>query len=588
MTSAATKNVGARIPGGCVEPRILVPLVISIVATVVRVLLAVLTPVVLDITATADDELFMSQALSILSGNWLGAYGSNTLVKNQGYPLILAFCGSTGISYQLLLILLVICSSLLLCLAVKPIVRSPWVMLGMYLLLLFSPLFFSREFFMRVYRNGITAPLTIIVFSGFIACYLRRKSPYKQLVPWAVASGVALALSAIIKENVMWMAPFIIVCSAWMAVGWARSAALGACQVRDLLTRCLILAIPLVITLATIVPVYSKNQEVYGVFLGNERSQGSFSKVCAELIRIDDGGNNPKIWISRETMATAMAHSDALSNIRGSVWQAWDSLASAYDENGEIPNDMAFWGLRDAYTLAGGYTNAVATETFWSAVSNDLESAEGSGAIRTRSGLSVTDVAPPITIEELPSWMSSTTSMARSLLSFDLMRQNLITSQWTPDLTRPDLLGEELRARNVLGGNTLLTQGEDDTADRSEAIDETDHILGAFMVLVNRAAALALVPGLIAIVAVCVRKKPASWGETLIILAGLLLSAFAFEAATSWYVKYVSEAYKYSAEFYALVSMTECLTFGFLLSYAAERKARRGLEANESASMQPR
>ena len=81
-------------------------------------------------------------------------------------------------------------------------------------------------------------------------------------------------------------------------------------------------------------------------------------------------------------------------------------------------------------------------------------------------------------------------------------------------------------------------------------------------------------PATVALVVMDVRGRVRRPVELLLVTLGLALTAFAFEAATVWYVSYqlsvfsydsyLLEASKYSPEFYVVVSMLECLIFAEL------------------------
>jgi hypothetical protein len=161
-----------------------------------------------------------------------------------------------------------------------------------------------------------------------------------------------------------------------------------------------------------------------------------------------------------------------------------------------------------------------------------------------------------------------------TLLRLDILQEHLIGPGWKPVSPPGSYASGELKMRRLLGGNTLLNGAEDDTPKSTAAVSTVDYYLGRAGIAVMRVANLLLLPAVVALIALTARGKVRRPVEPLLVALGLALTALAFEAATVWYVSYqlsvfsqgsyLLEASKYSPEFYAVVSMLECLIFAEL------------------------
>ena len=74
---------------------------VAVLATILRIMLTNGLMVYFVPGTQYDDIMQISKAFSIIKGNWLGEYGSMTLVKGVGYPLIVAIFNFLNIPYIL-------------------------------------------------------------------------------------------------------------------------------------------------------------------------------------------------------------------------------------------------------------------------------------------------------------------------------------------------------------------------------------------------------------------------------------------------------------------------------------------------------
>lgn len=556
------------------------------ILTILRVLLACATPVVVDFSAGSayDDELFVRLGLSVASGDWLGNYGEITLAKNPGYPLFLAFCGVTHIPYQLALISLIALGAAFSALAIKPLVKDRWILAVVYLVLLFNPLSFTTAFFRRIYRDCLVVPFALLALSGYIGMYLRRNEGIKLCLAWAVAAGVATACLQIIKENGLWIMPFAIVCCLVIVIGWAVDAKNRVLQGRTVLKRTIILLLlPSLCTPLLKGAIKAKNQESYGVSILSERFDGSFSNACSKLSQIDGGSDSSVIWVSREALRLAFSQSPTFSQIQDEVWASWDEWSSLFDGE-EVYGDMSYWALMDALDAAGKCDSATMSSDFWTDVSDELGNGLESGGLPSRSGFRISSVAPPIAATQIPSWIGRALSTSAHLATLDLMESRLISDYTGTAQTSTTFDRDGEAVTDLLGANVIFTTGTEEDVPGAVWANTVDRYLGLGMVFVARVAFVLLIPCVASFLLFhSFKARKGAKLEAGLVISGLCLSAFAFEAAIVYYISYqlgvfdydsyLLEAYKYSPEFVVALLMAALYSSALVLGNLPRGKA---------------
>ena len=93
--------------------------------------------------------------------------------------------------------------------------QNPYGQAILYLLLLFSPISLTLLVTQRLYRMAIVPGMVLVVFSSMIGLTLRKKLPLKKQLPWAFLTGLTLAFFWQIREDSVWILPFIAVMTVW-------------------------------------------------------------------------------------------------------------------------------------------------------------------------------------------------------------------------------------------------------------------------------------------------------------------------------------------------------------------------------------
>ena len=548
----------------------------ALAATVARVVLAALTPVRCVTYAGYDDGLMLGYAQSLASGGWLGQYTRFTLAKNPGYAMILAFSALTHIRYQVVFMLLWVIACVVAARALEPLVRDVRVRLGIYLVLLWMPVFFMYEFFERTYRSGMVLPFVLGIFAGYFGLYLRRDRPARELVPWAALAGLTLAYFYLIMESSAWVLPFVAACSLVCLVLWALDLRQGRIAVRGLAARILLLALPLAMLWGWCTLEAKANSHFYGIHLNNVRTQGSYSQALSRLATIDAGETNRDVVISRAALEQAFAASPTFAQAQDAVWTSWDSWAASYtswdrpEGSREVAGDIGYWALMDGYEAAFGYANPQGPERFWAQVRDELDAAFADGRLQRKPGLTLSPGTQPITAADVAPWLAESLAHAGGIA---LYQPDTRMVGFYPVEEKGDeaVIQAQLQARDFLGGNSTVDDPDDVLYIKTRGLVAAEAAVGHALLWVYRALALASAVAAAWLIRKDVKDRNRDGRRTALLVAALLLSVFALVAGVVWAEGFFMRQdpalhglsiSMYAGASYVLFAYAECILIG--------------------------
>lgn len=316
-----------------------------------------------------DDRMMFENAGNLINGVWLGDYNSYTLSKGISYPLFLVLARKLFLPYSALLSLLQAAGAGLFVQALSLRLQNPYGRAALYLLLLFSPVSLTLLVTQRLYRMAIVPGMVLLVFSGMIGLTLRKDQPLKRQLPWALLTGLALAFFWQIREDSVWIMPFIAVMTVWN-IGYVILVLHNRISRKQILLHCLVLMLPMFLLFVGNSGISAINALHYGVFLTNDRTEGSFAELMSLFYRLEsDTTVSSDIWISRDTIAKAENVSPTLQQLCPLLDTYVEDWSTA---NGEIPGDHFSWVLRDAVQDSGYAEDAVSAQNFYNSVFSEL------------------------------------------------------------------------------------------------------------------------------------------------------------------------------------------------------------------------
>lgn len=379
-----------------------------LIITIVGLTLRVLIPALVIWNSPHDDEHFMRMAASILSGDWLGTWGSSpvvphiTLAKGPGYSLFLAGIHWTGLAPHVAGYLLYLLGAALLATGLRTQLGTRW-FVALYGLLALNPLVFS-SFYSKVYRDQLVASLALLSLG--IALQLGRR--YVRPDAWSgrrvvgtltgtLALGLVFGLLLITRDDTIWIlfasGGFIGV--ALLAARSRRSLRMwGGAVVGVLVVGALAVAAPL--------GVAAMNERVYSVKLENDFSQGSFPDAMALWASVEVEGGAPFQLIGRPQRAAVYRVSPAArvlqSHLEG-VESFWIDHSCEYQKDTVVvPCDdygsRIIWAMRDA-AVQTGVSTAAEFQEFFRRIADEIAAACNSGELTCGHG-GLFGVLPPL------------------------------------------------------------------------------------------------------------------------------------------------------------------------------------------------
>lgn len=511
----------------------LVQLTILFTLIIVRCVLAHFEPLGFIPGAIADDALMTRGMDNILAGSWLGPYDYLTLLKNPGYPMLLALGSALHIPYGILFALFLATAALLFAIAIRPLVPSRWIRLGAFTMLLFVPSLFSHPLFQRVYRGGITVVLTIMVIASYLGLILRVREGAARLVPWTTCAVLSLPCFYIMKEDSIWIAPVI-----GAACIIALVEAVLARRGEPTPTRVALVACTLSCTLMPIIALFGTtalisrvNEAHYGVAVVTEKVGGPFSEVYRDLTMVDTGSHDRLVAIPRPAVDAALAASPTLNSISPQLKKSLDDQLNYWrtinPELTEIPMDHVQWALLDALNATGGCRDAVSARNFWQSVHDELQAAFDAGNLPRRSGCaSLSAVTAPLYPGDLPSWISNALRSTIELLVSP--RTGVLAASTDGSPEEQIRVGSRLHARVLVSGaNPPHTTYEGVAIETASRLISIQGILTCALVIAGIAG--------IAFLARRGRLRKGGRGATLMtVYAGLMLAAFEVQLLVEW------------------------------------------------------
>lgn len=331
-----------------------------------------------------DDELGVDIAYNLLNGNWLGAYDNRRLVKGITFPLFLAINHLIGIPYTITLTLLYGMACMAVVKLAEKFIKNNIVLAALFTILYFIPASTGVQTFSRVYRSTLTCTLTLLVFVSFAQLYFNRRQ--KSALIWAFASGISLALFWNLREDSMWILPFvltvlviIVICSIVEnkkeKIRWSR-------------IRILYPVLPLMILVLCNTGIRAANYHYYGTFIRNELTEGKFPELLKKLYRIEPEEDIAYTAVPRSTIEKLYEVSPTFYTLHDSLdanyYAGWDGTSGIL--NGELENGWFMWCLRDCI-FASGYDMPAEINAFCEQTINEIQYAFETDQLTQRQGI---------------------------------------------------------------------------------------------------------------------------------------------------------------------------------------------------------
>lgn len=361
-----------------------------------------------------DDALFVRLAAELLGGQWLGPYTQMTLAKGPFYPLFLALAALLGIPVLAAQAMVHAAAAWLLARALRPWLGGEWAALALFVLVLANPMAFETQQ-MRVMREGLYTPLTVLVLGLAIWALRVRHGAWRPALGWAAGLGAALAGFWLTREEGVWILPALLAALLLALLHDARDGARDGAR-RARWRRTLACAgLAALVAWGGVGLFQAMNWLRYGVADIVEFKQREFVSAYAALTRI-----SPAQPVARHVVATpeTLAHAFAASPAAARLAEGFASpmhanfIGHGCEVYGVTPCDGAtraawfMWALREAAGMAGLHRDAREARAFYGQLAAEVNAACDAG--RIPCGPPRTGMAPPFDARLLPAKLTGT------------------------------------------------------------------------------------------------------------------------------------------------------------------------------------
>ncbi|WP_303871824.1 hypothetical protein [Acetobacterium wieringae] len=349
----------------------------------VKQLLVIGMPLFAHAGAGHDDRLMINMAHSLLQGEWLGSYSEKTLVKGLFFPLFLVTNDWFGIPYSLSIPGIYSLACVIFVFGIKRLFKTEFPLYLIFLALLFNPISFADETFLRVYRNSLTAAQVLIISGGMFAVYLNRFEKTAVQMFWAVIAGLGLAALWHTREDGIWIIPLVLGVIIITGVTIILKKEL---LIKEKLKKGMTTLVPMGILIVSTIIISCVNYAYYGIYTTNELNDSNFTKAIKLIYAVQPDEEVERASVPRSTMTKIYAVSPSLKSIKNELESSLDRW-SWYEKDAEVrqvEDGFFFWALREAVSNSGYYSDAVTANRFYEAVANELEVAFDSGQLVRR------------------------------------------------------------------------------------------------------------------------------------------------------------------------------------------------------------
>ena len=334
-------------------------------------------PVGIHFTWIGDENLFLTQALELVRGHWLGPYWTNTLVKGPGYPLFLAANHILGLSIGIGQALLYFGAVLYGAHVMMRLLRTQAAFLVTLITLLTIPLFYEQSM-QRLLRDTFYTSIVLLYFAALFDTLVvdTRGARWGR----AAACGVLGGLVWITREEREWIIPASLVVLVWFL--WRRGAEWWA--------RALPLATIAVAFTAVLGTIASLNLAYYGRFIINEIKDANFVSAMSALQRASYPDFQPYVPVPKAARLRLYDQSPTFARLRSfldppnapSPWNYACQYAFYKGICGDIAGGWFIWALRDGANRIGAHKDAATAAAFYRAIANEIETACSNGRLR--------------------------------------------------------------------------------------------------------------------------------------------------------------------------------------------------------------
>ncbi len=353
--------------------------------------------------APIDDNLMTLAAMSIVKGEWLGAYNYLTLSKHAFFAIWLAFVHITGLPLLVANMLLWAAACRLTVWAVKPVMQKNWMRLFTFLGLLYNPAA-CAEYATRVYRDGIFPALCLMFIAGVTAVGLRYREKMTKWLGWGALYGLSFGLIYLSREDGIWIVPFF--AAAFVIV-------IGLLifeKQKGVFTKAIAMVMPFALSLAIIGGYCYMNYLHYGRFIISDFSSGEFKAAYGALTSLEQDNWHPLVAVPGDVREDVYREVEMFAPVEKALQKPL--LVNGYfnEAIGDFQSGAFYWALREALSDLGVYATPQTAQNYYENLTAEIQKAVDEGRLKTQNGKNKLrkSVTPIIKMEYVPDVLAET------------------------------------------------------------------------------------------------------------------------------------------------------------------------------------
>lgn len=327
-------------------------ILLSVAATFLRIFLCKGLMVYFIPGTQYDDIMQISKAFSIIEGNWLGEYGSMTLVKGVGYPLLVAIFHFLHIPYIQGFHLIYIIGCIVFAWAIYPLIKNDCLCFLAYMFVLFNPIAFSNVL-TKYYRDIAYYALCMVFISATVGLLIRQKGK-----AFAVISGIALAWCILCREDGQWLYIYIASC---IAVPFIYRSIADKKLHKGFIKEIRLIVISYAVIVLCICSI---NYKYYGTFVLDEYNSGAYADAYGAISRLHGERGNTQVVIPYSEREKLYEYSPSFARLKPYLdgdnpkFEPWKIY------NDDYRTGYFSFNLRDAIQDLGYYRDAASTNQY--------------------------------------------------------------------------------------------------------------------------------------------------------------------------------------------------------------------------------
>jgi hypothetical protein len=415
--------------------------------------------------APHDASNFLEHAKSIAMGLWFGPYDEFTLIKQPFFPIYMAGLQEFGIPLTIAHQLFYGLACFVACFAVKPLVRSPFLLGAMFVVLYFNPMENNLGSWSTT-RAQVNSTLALLTIACAIGLFVRRRAVLRKTLRWSVALGASFSAFWLTREEAIWIVPALAALLVLYIYPVLRAAGRPGIS-----ARLVNIGVPIALWAAAVGSIMLINGTLYGWYTTAENVSPELVSAYNSLARIDPGvPTDPRFPVPHAARVIAYRVSPAaqelasyLDGARGNSWGAMG--CQEFHACGDIHAGWFIWALRDSISVAGYYTSGAKARSFYVKLADQIDAACAAGKIHCRPKGHT--LSPPFKLTDFPLLLANIEAGVR--LGVDLEQFSILPPYYVgPASMRPDY---DFIVRSVDDGIGAEPVGKDDDLKRAVLVE---------------------------------------------------------------------------------------------------------------------